>query len=86
MTRASEETDVPVSPVPASSSRMLVRNIRTNRTVAASHAEYIQVRKLCPDALLVNTTPQMTCFRGAKVCTKWLQGKVMKNCYRMTTS
>ena len=21
------------------------------------------------------TTPQMTCFRGAKVCTKWLQGK-----------
>ena len=21
----------------------------------------------------VNTTPQMTCFRGAKVCTKWLQ-------------
>ena len=27
----------------------------------------------------VNTTPQMTCFRGAKVCTKWLQGKVMMN-------
>ena len=26
-----------------------------------------------------NTTPQMTCFRGAKVCTKWLQGKVMMN-------
>ena len=23
----------------------------------------------------VNTTPQMTCFRGAKVCAKWLQGK-----------
>ena len=23
----------------------------------------------------VKTTPQMTCFRGAKVCTKWLQGK-----------
>ena len=34
----------------------------------------------------VNTTPQMTCFRGAKVCTKWLQGKVMMNCYSMTTS
>ena len=27
----------------------------------------------------VNTTPQMTCFRSAKVCTKWLQGKVMMN-------
>ena len=24
---------------------------------------------------IVNTTPQMTCFRGAKLCTKWLQGK-----------
>ena len=24
---------------------------------------------------VVNTTPQMTCFRGAKVCTKWQQGK-----------
>ena len=23
----------------------------------------------------VNTTPQMMCFRGAKVCTNWLQGK-----------
>ena len=23
----------------------------------------------------VDTTPHMTCFRGAKVCTKWLQGK-----------
>ena len=31
------------------------------------------------DAVSVNTTPQMTCFRGAKVCTKWLQGKVMMN-------
>ena len=28
---------------------------------------------------IVNTTPQMTCFRGAKVCTQWLQGKVMMN-------
>ena len=27
----------------------------------------------------VNTTPQMTYFRGATVCTKWLQGKVMMN-------
>ena len=27
----------------------------------------------------VYTTPQMTCFRGAKVCTKWLQGEVMMN-------
>ena len=27
----------------------------------------------------VNTTPQMTCVRGAKVCTIWLQGKVMMN-------
>ena len=24
----------------------------------------------------VSTTPQVTCFRGAKVCTKLLQGKV----------
>ena len=31
----------------------------------------------------VNTIPQMTCLRGAKVCTKWLQGKVMMNCYSM---
>ena len=30
-------------------------------------------------AHFVNTTPQMTCFRDAKVCTKWLQGKVMMN-------
>ena len=28
---------------------------------------------------IVNTTPKMTCFRSAKVCTKWLQGKVMMN-------
>ena len=27
--------------------------------------------------LSVNTTPQMTCFRVAKVCPKWLQGQVM---------
>ena len=27
----------------------------------------------------VNTTPEMTCFSRAKVCTKWLQGKVMMN-------
>ena len=33
----------------------------------------------------VNTIPQMTCFRGAKVCTKWLQGKVMMNWHSMTT-
>ena len=26
---------------------------------------------------IVNTTPQMSCFRGAKVCTKWLQGEVI---------
>ena len=30
-------------------------------------------------ATLVNITPEMTCFRGAKVCTKWLQEKVMMN-------
>ena len=35
---------------------------------------------------VVNTTPQMTCFRGAKVCTKWLQGKVTINSYSLTTS
>ena len=34
----------------------------------------------------VNTTPQMTCFRGAKVCTKWLQRKVTINSYSLTTS
>ena len=33
----------------------------------------------------VNTIPHMTCFRGAKVCTKWLQGKVMMNWHSMTT-
>ena len=37
------------------------------------------------DAVSVNTTPQMTCLRGAKVCTKWLQGKVMMKRYSMTT-
>ena len=34
----------------------------------------------------VNTTPQMTCFRAAKVRTKWLQGKATINSYSMTTS
>ena len=34
----------------------------------------------------VNITPQMTCFRGAKVCTKWLQGKVTINSYSLTTN
>ena len=33
----------------------------------------------CNRRVSVNTTPQMTCFRGGKVCTKWLQGKVMMN-------
>ena len=28
---------------------------------------------------LVNTTPQMTCFRGAKVCNKWLQERIDHN-------
>ena len=27
----------------------------------------------------VSTTPQMTCFRGAKVCRIWLQEKVTIN-------
>ena len=36
--------------------------------------------------LTVSTTPQMTCFRGAKVCTKWLQEKVTINSYSLTTS
>ena len=31
--------------------------------------------KAIPREWAVSTTPQMTCFRGAKVCTKWLQGK-----------
>ena len=30
-------------------------------------------------ARCANTTPQMTCLRGAKECTKWLEGKVMLN-------
>ena len=34
----------------------------------------------------VNTTPQMTCFRGAKVCTKWPQEKVTINSYSLRTS
>ena len=28
----------------------------------------------------------MTCFRGAKVCRKWLQGKVTIDSYSLTTS
>ena len=35
---------------------------------------------------VVNTTPQMTCFRGAKVCTKWLQEKVTIKAYSLTIS
>ena len=72
MTRTSDGTDVPVSPVPASSSNMgspngsvpdldgtgfractmeeNQRNIHTSRKIAAAHAEYIQIRKLRPDA------------------------------------
>ena len=38
------------------------------------------------DLVHVNTTPQMTCFRGAKVCTNWQQGQVMMNCYSRTLS
>ena len=34
----------------------------------------------------VSTTLHMTCFRGAKVCRKWLQGKVTINSYSLTTS
>ena len=34
----------------------------------------------------VSTTPQMTCFRGAKVCRIRLQGKVTINSYSLTTS
>ena len=34
----------------------------------------------------VSITPQMTCFRGVKVCRKWLQGKVTINSYSLTTS
>ena len=32
-----------------------------------------------------NATPQMTCFRDAKVCTKWLQGKVMRHSWERIT-
>ena len=32
-----------------------------------------------PHTRAVNTTPQMTRFRGARVCSKWQQGKVMRN-------
>ena len=35
---------------------------------------------------IVNTTPQMTCFRGATVCTKWHQEKVTIKSYSLTTS
>ena len=34
----------------------------------------------------VSTTPQMTCFRGAKVCSKWLQEEVTIKSYSLTTS
>ena len=49
----------------------------------SKHAQSLQ-RFVPPDH--VNTTPQMTCFRGAEVCTKWLQEKVTINSYSMTTS
>ena len=39
-----------------------------------------------PRAKVVSTTPQMTCFRGAKVRRKWPQGKVTINSYSLTTS
>ena len=39
----------------------------------------------CNGRVCVNTTPQMTCFRGAKVCTKWLQDKVTIKSYSLTT-
>ena len=35
---------------------------------------------------LVSKTPQMTCFRGAKVCRIWLQEKVTIKLYSLTTS
>ena len=34
----------------------------------------------------VSKTPQMTCFRGAKVCSKWLKEKVTIKSYSLTTS
>ena len=34
----------------------------------------------------VNTTPQMTRFRGAKVCSKWLQKELTITTYSLTTS
>ena len=34
----------------------------------------------------VSTTPQMTCFRGARVCRIWLQEKATINSYSLTTS
>ena len=34
----------------------------------------------------VNTTPQMNRFRGAKVCSKWLQEKMTITTYSLTTS
>ena len=37
------------------------------------------IRRMVQIFVNVSTTPQMTCFRGAKVCTKWPQRKVMMN-------
>ena len=34
----------------------------------------------------VSITPQMTCFRGAKVCSEWLQEEVTIKSYSLTTS
>ena len=60
--RASDGTDVPVSPLPASSSNLgsphgslpdiegNQRNVRTSCKIASTHTERIQVRKLRPDA------------------------------------
>ena len=46
-------------------------------TLVQIAASSVETPGCCGD--FVKATPQMTCFRGAEVCTKWLQGKVMKN-------
>ena len=56
------------------------------REFALDEAQYAVLTAIIQYGLAVSTTPQMTCFRGVKVCRKWLQGKVTIKIYSLTTS
>ena len=56
------------------------------KSITLLQMDRLQLTAVCCTDGCVNTTPQMTCFRGAKVCTKWLQEKVTINSNSLTTS